>query len=49
LHERNERIPQHQVARLLKALTDALDYAHRHDVVHRDIKHRYLFARRGLV
>ena len=24
LHERNERIPQHQVARLLKALTDAL-------------------------
>ena len=38
LHERNERIPQHQVARLLKALTDALDYAHSEGVIHRDIK-----------
>jgi serine/threonine-protein kinase len=38
LHERNGRIPQHQVARLLKALTDALDYAHSQGVVHRDIK-----------
>jgi serine/threonine protein kinase len=38
LHERNERIPQHQVARLLKALTDALDYAHSQGVIHRDIK-----------
>ena len=38
LHQRNERIPQHQVARLLKALTDALDYAHGQGVIHRDIK-----------
>src|SRR5687767_4537842 len=38
LHERNERIPQHQVARLLKVLTDALDYAHKQGVIHRDIK-----------
>ena len=38
LHERNERIPAHQVARLLKALTSALDYAHEQGVIHRDIK-----------
>ena len=38
LHARNERIPPHQVARLLKALTAALDYAHEQGVIHRDIK-----------
>jgi serine/threonine-protein kinase len=38
LHARNERIPSHQVARLLKALTAALDYAHAQGVIHRDIK-----------
>ena len=38
LHEHNQRIPTHQVARLLKALTSALDYAHELGVVHRDIK-----------
>jgi serine/threonine protein kinase len=38
LHQRNERIPPHQVARLLKALTTALDYAHGQGVIHRDIK-----------
>ncbi len=38
LHDRNERIPTHQVARLLKALTAALDYAHEQGVIHRDIK-----------
>jgi serine/threonine protein kinase len=38
LHARNERIPSHQVARLLKALTAALDYAHGQGVIHRDIK-----------
>jgi serine/threonine protein kinase len=38
LHERNERIPHHQVARLLKALTASLDYAHEQGVIHRDIK-----------
>lgn len=38
LHSRNERIPPHQVARLLKALTSALDYAHGQGVIHRDIK-----------
>ena len=36
LHARNERIPSHQVARLLKALTAALDYAHDQGVIHRD-------------
>ena len=38
LHKRNERIPHHQVARLLKALTASLDYAHEQGVIHRDIK-----------
>src|SRR5215216_2406216 len=38
LHQRNERIPPHQVARLLKGLTAALDYAHGQGVIHRDIK-----------
>ena len=38
LHERDERIPPHQVARLLKVVTAALDYAHEQSVIHRDIK-----------
>lgn len=38
LHQNNERIPLHQVARLLKGITDALDYAHGQSVIHRDIK-----------
>ena len=38
LHDRGERIPPHQVARLLRALTAALDYAHGQGVIHRDIK-----------
>jgi serine/threonine-protein kinase len=38
LHQKNERIPTHQVARLLKGLTSALDYAHELGVIHRDIK-----------
>ncbi|NTW11741.1 MAG: SUMF1/EgtB/PvdO family nonheme iron enzyme [Anaerolineales bacterium] len=38
LHKRNERINHHQVARLLKALTASLDYAHEQGVIHRDIK-----------
>jgi len=38
LHQRNERIEHHQVARLLKALTASLDYAHEQGVIHRDIK-----------
>jgi serine/threonine protein kinase len=38
LHERNERLPLEQVARLLKSLSSALDYAHGQGVVHRDIK-----------
>jgi serine/threonine protein kinase len=38
LHQNNQRIPTHQVARLLKGLTSALDYAHEIGVIHRDIK-----------
>src|SRR5919108_4592566 len=38
LHQRKKRLPPHQVARLLKALTAALDYAHGQGVIHRDIK-----------
>jgi eukaryotic-like serine/threonine-protein kinase len=37
-HSRGERIPPHQVARLLKGITAALDYAHAQGVIHRDIK-----------
>lgn len=38
LHSRNGRIPHHQVARLLRGLTAALDHAHGQGVIHRDIK-----------
>src|SRR5512139_1488340 len=38
LHEKNERIPLPQVARLLSDLASALDYAHGQGVIHRDIK-----------
>jgi serine/threonine protein kinase len=38
LHQRKKRIPPEQVARLLKGLTAALDYAHGQGVIHRDIK-----------
>src|SRR5919108_2937747 len=38
LHQRKKRLPSDQVAGLLKGLTDALDYAHRQGVIHRDIK-----------
>lgn len=38
LHQRKKRIPPDQVARLLKTLTAALDYAHGQGVIHRDIK-----------
>jgi len=38
LHEENQRIPPHHVARLLKGLTSALDYAHELGMIHRDIK-----------
>jgi serine/threonine protein kinase len=38
IHKRNEKIPHSQVARLLKEMTDALEYAHAQGVIHRDIK-----------
>ena len=38
LHHRKKRIPPEQVARLLKELSTALDYAHGQGVIHRDIK-----------
>ena len=38
LHKRNDRLHHHEVARLLKSLTAALDYAHEQGVIHRDIK-----------
>jgi serine/threonine protein kinase len=37
-HTKGERIPPHQVARLLKGITAAMDYAHGQGVIHRDIK-----------
>jgi len=38
MHSSGERIAPNQVARLLKGLTSALDYAHGQGVIHRDIK-----------
>src|SRR5215207_3894652 len=38
LHQRKKRIPPDQVARLLNEISLALDYAHKQDVIHRDIK-----------
>jgi serine/threonine protein kinase len=38
IDEQGARLPLHQVARLLKALASALDYAHSQGVIHRDIK-----------
>jgi serine/threonine-protein kinase len=38
LHHRKKRMPADQVARLLKRLTSALEYAHNQGVIHRDVK-----------
>jgi serine/threonine protein kinase len=38
LHKRGQRLEPIQVARLLITIATALDYAHEHGVVHRDIK-----------
>ena len=38
LHKRGQRLEPIQVARLLITISTALDYAHEHGVVHRDIK-----------
>ena len=38
LHKRGQRLEPIQVARLLISIATALDYAHEHGVVHRDIK-----------
>jgi serine/threonine protein kinase len=38
LHNRNQRLPPVQIARLLITIATALDYAHERGVIHRDIK-----------
>jgi serine/threonine-protein kinase len=47
LHHRKKRIPPEQVARLLKELSLALDYAHAQGVVHRDIKPGNIMLHKG--
>jgi hypothetical protein len=44
---RDQRLPPDEARRLLVELADALDYAHRHGVVHRDIKPDNVLIERG--
>ncbi len=37
-HERNDLMPYDQVMRIIRDIASALDYAHRHGVIHRDVK-----------
>ncbi len=38
IQERQQRLPPQRVARILEEMADALDHAHKHGVIHRDIK-----------
>lgn len=38
LHKRGEKLPHQIIARLLKDIASAVDYAHERNIVHRDIK-----------
>ncbi|HTK54593.1 MAG TPA: serine/threonine-protein kinase, partial [Gemmatimonadaceae bacterium] len=45
--DRDGRLPVDDALRLIRELADALDYAHRHDVVHRDMKPENVMLHEG--
>ncbi|HQR16767.1 MAG TPA: protein kinase [Gemmatimonadales bacterium] len=45
--DRDRQLPIQEVVRLVRAVADALDYAHRHGVVHRDIKPENILVHEG--